>query len=644
MKNIYLVQANNVYGTERKSVYIPYAAGCIQAYCMQNSIIASNCKFAKIIYTRELGEKVISKLDKPYMVLFSSYVWNMEYNLDLAKKIKEVYPSCYITFGGHSISPDGENLKNYPFIDFLTHRFGEEPTAGLLQNLLLNKDLASVANISYRNSDGEIITTKTEPQTGTDYPSPYLTGVFDEILKDDIDFSAIFETNRGCPNSCSFCDWGSLKSKVRLFPMDRVYKEIDWFAKNKIEFIFCADGNFCLFDRDNEITDYVVKCKNLYGYPKVFRVCFTKNKFEQVFNIGVKFFNAGLDKAQTLSFQSMDQNVLRNIGRKNISTELFRNLMKRYNELNISTFSELILGLPGETYETFCSGMCNLIDNGQHFAINVYPCELLPNAEMAQKEYMEKFGIKSTRVPFKAIHTNALQKKDSVTEYSVYITATNTMNDSEWADAMLFASYVQALHNLGLLRATAIFFRYELSVDYVDFYKAIINFSKNEGNGVLNRVYKKIRKLCSGITSGTNEFVAVCDGLGDILWGFDELVFLEFYKDLKEFYQEIYNCFNDLINGNDAAEQLFEYQYNIIKKIGIKNVCIKSDYNFYDYYKNIYLNQYSPLKKEAIEITLCDDKHTDSFETFAKEAVWYGRNRRVTDYTSNCYNAKITRK
>ena len=175
------------------------------------------------------------------------------------------YPECFITFGGHNITPDGKDLEKYSYIDFLTHRFGEEPTEGILESLALKSDLNCVANISFRNVNGEIITTKNEPQTGDDYPSPYLTGVFDEILKDDIQFSGLFESNRGCPNRCAFCDWSSLKSKVRLFPMKRVLAEIDWFVEHKIEYIYCTDGNFCLFDRDAEIADYIVECKEKYG-------------------------------------------------------------------------------------------------------------------------------------------------------------------------------------------------------------------------------------------------------------------------------------------------------------------------------------------------------------------------------------------
>lgn len=641
MKNVYFVQANNVYGTEVKNTYIPYSVGCIQAYCQKNEIISSEYRFGKFIYTREAPEKVIELLDNPFMVLFSCSVWNTEYNKTVAKAIKEAYPSCLITFGGHNVSNNENYLRDNDFIDFLTHRFGEEPTEGILESLATGKSLDEIPNISYRNEAGEIVTTAYAPQTGTDYPSPYLEGTFDEILKDDIVFSALFETNRGCPNSCSFCDWGSLKSKVRLFPMERVFAEIDWFVEHKIEFVFCTDGNFCLFNRDEEIADYIVHCKNTYGYPKMFRVCFTKNKFDFVFDIGTKFFKNGLDKAQTLSFQSMNEQVLKNVGRKNISTEKFRELMLKYNEINISTFSELILGLPGETYETFCEGVNILIENGQHYAINIYPCELLPNAEMGQKAYQEKFGIKSTRVPFKLIHSNEGQKKDDIVEYSEYITSTDAMSEEEWAKSLLFASYIQGLHNLGLLRALAIYYRHEHNLSYNDFYNKLLSYSKESKGTLLNTVYERISKLCLGIISGSNELVATCEGLGDVLWGFDELIFLEFYKNLEVFYKEVKECFKGIDENDDVVDALFKYQLDIIKKIGVEHPVISSEYDFYSYFNSIFLGGYEKLVKNKTTIAVEDGVVVKDIHEFAREIVWYGRNRRATDYTSTNY--KVTK-
>lgn len=638
MKKIYFVQANDVYGTVKKSVYIPYATGCIQAYCQKNETVASCYNFGKFIYTKAPFDMVLAQLDNPFMVMFSCSVWNTQYNKELAKKIKKNFPECLILFGGHNISPDGTDLKENDYIDILVHRFGEEPVCRILEALAKGEAISGVPNISLRTENGEIITTEYEPQTATEYPSPYLEGTFDEILKDDISFSALFESNRGCPNSCSFCDWSALKTKVRLFPMERVYAELDWFVKNKIEYIYCVDANFCLFDRDADIADYVVSCKEKHGYPKVFKAFFTKNRFNFVFDVSTRFFNSGLDKAKTISFQSMNPEVLANVGRKNISVDFFRDLMKKYDEMNISTLSELILGLPGETYESFCDGVSSLIENGQHYAINIYPCELLPNSQMGQKQYRETFGIKTTRVPFKLIHSNESDKSDGVTEYSDYITSTYSMSEDDWVRSLIFSNYIQGLHNLGLLRAVAIYCRNEFDINYAVFYNKLLSYSREKEGSLLNLVYSKIEKLCRGIISKENEMVSVCEDYDDILWGFDELIYLEFFKKLKEFYAQVKSFVELEFGKGEIIDALFAYQYDIIKKAGIKDVKITSEYDFYKYFSNIFANSYEPLKKEKTTLELTDENPVNTLVDYAREVVWYGRNRRVPDYTGGNYS------
>lgn len=639
-KNVYFVQASDIYGTDKKNVYIPYAVGCIQAYCLKNQTILENYNFGKFIYTKEPVENVVSKLENPFMVLFSCSVWNMEYNKALARAIKKEFPACLITFGGHNVSSDGSELQKYDFVDYITHRFGEEPTEGLLISLATDKNLNNVANLSFKDDTGNIITTPYESQKGTDYPSPYLEGTFDEILKDGIGFSALFESNRGCPNACTFCDWSELGTKVRLFSMDRVKAEILWFADHKIEYVYCVDANFCLFDRDAEIANFVVECKEKYGYPEVFRVFFTKNRFDFVFDVSTKFFNSGLDKAKTVSFQSMDEQVLKNIGRKNISVDFFKNLMVKYKEMNIDTTSELILGLPGETYESFCNGINSLIENGQHFAINIYPCELLPNSRMGQKAYKEKYKIKSTKVPFKLIHSIDSKSPQNITEYSEYITSTYSMNETQWVKALLFANFVQSLHNLGLLRAVAIYVCNEYTTSYADFYNKLIEWSGEKQSSVLNCIYSRTEKLCRGIISGDNEMFATFEKTVDILWGFDELIYLEAFERIQEFYEEVKDFVNYYFDKNEIIDSLFEYQFAIIKKIDLQNIIIESDYDFYSYFNNIFSNNYMPLEKKRIRLNACDDKPVRTFNDYAREVVWFGRNRKATDYTAGNYNLK----
>ncbi len=642
MKNLYFVQVNDIYAGARDNTYIPYAAGCIEAYCLQSSsLIAAEYAFGKIIYRRSNIGAIVSGMQDPFMVLFSCSVWNTQFNLALARAVKEAFPSCYITFGGHHVSSDDSYLETYPFLDFMTHREGEESTAMLLEHLATGADLSDIPNISYRDADGQIVTTQYVPQTGTDYPSPYLTGVFDDILQDDIDFSILLETNRGCPNACAYCDWGTLKSKVRLFPLERVFAEIDWVVQHKIDFIYCTDANFCLFGRDNRIVDYIIGCNQAYGFPKFFHVNFTKNRQEFVFDVSSKMVRCGLAKAQTIALQSMCPEALKNVGRRNISVEHYQYLLQQFAQNNIATYSELILGLPGETYDSFCEGICALLENGQHFAINVYPCELLPNSEMGSKMYRERFRIGSTRVPFRIMHATYMEDPNAITEYAEFITSTYSMHRDKWADSLLFASYIQGLHTLGLLRAVAIYLRFAYSISYLRFYRELTAYSAAHSELFLGQLYARILSLCKGVVTGENEFVCRCEDTDNILWGFDELVFLYAYKELGMFYQEISDWITQTFGRIEVLPEIVAYQRDIIKKIDQPTVQIRASYDFYSFFRHVYLNDPIPLQKKEIVLEIRDAHPVHSFAQLARETVWYGRNRRESDYTSGFYPVEV---
>lgn len=636
-KNIYFVQANPVYSENDKNVYIPYATGCIAAYAWADEKVRASFTLGRFIYTREEIETSVASLISPFLAAFSCSVWNMEYNKAFAKKLKEIFPKCIVLFGGHHVSPDSSTLADCQSADILVHGAGEETFRNILLALIEKRPLNEIPNISYRTPDGTVFKTKRESQQTSDYPSPYLEGYFDEILKDDIRFSAIIETNRGCPNNCAFCDWGDLKTKVRLFPMDKVEMELNWIADKKIEYIYCGDANFGLFDRDEKITDIIINFKKSKGYPKKFRVCFTKNRSEFVQKISKKLSDSNIDKSQTLSFQSLSPVVLENIGRNNLDLSHFKHLMALYNQAGISAVSELILGLPGETYESFCEGMCMLLECGQHNSITVYPCELLPNSIMGSPGYIEKHGLKSVKTPYYQIHCDTAQYGNEIPEYSEIVVATNTLSMDKWVRTVLFSCYVQALHNLGLTRAVSVFLRYEKEISYLEFYSALLSFFEHAKGNLVNRVFNDVYELANGVARGKNAWVSKIEKFGNITYGFEEIIFLELASDLDKFFDEIRSFFSKFCIKEKLLENLLYYQKNIIKSLNRKEIVLDLNYDFYGYFNNIYTGAYAPLKKAENKLKILDNKMVADWVDYAREIVWYGRREEATLYTGSKY-------
>ena len=317
--------------------------------------------------------------------------------------------------------------------------------------------------------------------------------MFDPLLEKypDLEFLSVLETNRGCPYQCAYCDWVTDK-RMRFFPLERVKAEIRWLGEHRIAYCFCGDSNFGMFERDVEIAEYLVQTKREFGFPEVFRPCYEKNSADRVFQICSILNREGMDKGATLAYQTLSEVALKNIGRKNLTMEHFSGLVKRYNEAGIPAYSELILGLPGETLESFCRGVCRLLESGQHNSLSVYHCEMLPNAPMADPAYIKKYGIQVMKVGFNHIHS-APEQDEEVPEYSYLIRATASLPPEDWVKANLFSVCVQCFHALGVLRFFAIYLYTEQHVSYYRFYTDLLSFIM-EGTGLLHDLWAQFRE------------------------------------------------------------------------------------------------------------------------------------------------------
>ena len=87
--------------------------------------------------------------------------------------------------------------------------------------------------------------------------------------------------------------------------------------------------------------------------------------------------------------QSLDPVTLHNIKRDNISLQTYDTLQKLFTKNNVTTYSDLILALPGETFDSFTGGVSNLIQNGQHNRIQFNNLSILPNSEIGESKYQK---------------------------------------------------------------------------------------------------------------------------------------------------------------------------------------------------------------------------------------------------------------
>ncbi len=619
-KNIYLVQAGCLYGN---TYYLPYAVGMLIAFASADERIKEKYDFKRIIYSLEDIDESINSLENPYFVGFSNSIWNYSYNLEYAKKLKEAYPDCIIEFGGHHVPPTTEFLDKYDYIDVLVHRKGEEAFRDVLLALDESGDFSKIPNISYRLPDGKPVQTEESKITISDYPSPYLTGVFDDILKtDEYRFSCVLETNRGCPYNCCYCDWGELNSKVRLFPLEKVFAELDWMAEHKMEFVYCVDANFGMFERDELIAQKLVELKETAGYPNRLQVSYAKNESDRVFRINKLLADHGIGKGATLAMQSLEPSVLKNIGRVNITNEEYSRMIARYRDAGISTYTELILGLPGETLDSFSHGLCEVLELGQHSSVSAYYCELLPNSTLADEKYLEKYKIKTVTTSLNQYHCESMD--DVLSGHSSIVVGTDTMSVEDWIRANEFSTCVQSFHHFGIMQCVAMYVRKELGISYYDFYSALYKYV-TETESFLKPVFKMVSDTLQNFVDGKGGLTYQNDIFGKITYPLEEAVFLLCLYDSKRFYDEMKKFASEYIKDEAFLQELFRYQQAVVLRPEKYDFTQEFNFEFSDYFDAILRNSSIDLKEEKVRYRFYTPFKTPDWIEYAKEIIWYGR-------------------
>ena len=104
-----------------------------------------------------------------------------------------------------------------------------------------------------------------DPDSTSEYaiPTPYTDGIFDNILKQDKNIAVAFETNRGCPYHCSFCDWGGVaRSKITKLADEDVQDTIKHILSfDNVQRLEILDANFGIFERDVKIVQEIIEHK-----------------------------------------------------------------------------------------------------------------------------------------------------------------------------------------------------------------------------------------------------------------------------------------------------------------------------------------------------------------------------------------------
>jgi len=469
MSNIIsFVQVNFQQGPkELNAYYLPYTAGVILAYVLKQN---PDWKLDQLIWRRDPIEDTAQKLRHSDVVGFSTYVWNHQYNYALARRVKELNPNCLIVAGGPEVAIEDPDLfvKN-PWMDVAIKMEGELVFSDLLKKY--QTDLLTVPGLIV-NCQGRAVDTGDSSRISNldQLPSPYLTGLFDQLVKDypDVIWNATLETNRGCPYQCTFCDWGSLTyNKVKQFSLERVFRELEWIGEH-CGFVTITDANFGMFvERDNSIISKLIEVQLRWRRLDNFSMTWAKNQKNEVVDIVRRLVNESPTASQglTVSVQSMDEGVLDIIKRRNLNQHKIEEIFKLCDQHNIPVHTEIILGLPGETERSWRNNFWRLFRAGNHTGISVLHAQLLENAEMNIKQ-RKFYKLDAVDV---YDYMSGSYSNGEIEESIEVVVGTRDIPREQMLDLMVWNNFIQTFHINGLTTYIARYFARH-DIDYSVFY------------------------------------------------------------------------------------------------------------------------------------------------------------------------------
>lgn len=297
----------------------------------------------------------------------SHYLWNHAFLIKQLSNVRnQLKPGLKVIAGGPSIDANNNKsfFESHPYINYAVYGAGEQAFADILNHLVCNKPLIAfnTSNCAWKNN-------KTGQTIVADYKfvkmietSPFVhnkkffTEMISELKKTNSKIWLPYTLTRGCPYSCTFCDWNSGFGNKVSRRKNTFQQEIDLFQELEITDIYLSDANVGQYEEDVKMIEYFAQ-KNLQENAN-FHIGGNFSKLKKENNLKIFHIMSQsklVKKTLNFSIQDTNQDVLNNINRPDVGWEVHcamaDELRAKYPHLIIK--AQLIYGLPGQTPESW---------------------------------------------------------------------------------------------------------------------------------------------------------------------------------------------------------------------------------------------------------------------------------------------------
>jgi radical SAM superfamily enzyme YgiQ (UPF0313 family) len=306
----------------------------------------------------------------------SAYLWSFPTFVEVARRTRARRPDTTVIFGGPSARPEMFALAPFaPFsteVDALVLGEGEEVIVDLLQMRDRGRDaLRAVPGLAVFGRRGWEQTPERPLPQLDGLPSPYQMGLVPQ------GYSAHLETFRGCPLSCSFCQWGDLSTTTRIFSKEYLIRELEAFARIGACGAIIVDAALNLNPR---------AFRNLFAAEREVGFLRTAHFNTEIYpshmtDDHLAFLEMVEADSVGIGLQSYDKEVLKRVERP-FQEERFERVVHDVARIVPDATVEIIVGLPGDNPDSFR----RTLERARKLpvCVRVFRCVVLPNALMSR--------------------------------------------------------------------------------------------------------------------------------------------------------------------------------------------------------------------------------------------------------------------
>ncbi len=379
MKEIILVGINSRYA--HTSIGLRYLYANLKGLQERTEIL----EFVINENAQTLAEKILDH--KPKIVAIGVYIWNAMDVHNLIEVIKKVSPQTEIIIGGPEVSYEPFRV-DFDGADFIVQGEGEISFYELCRDILA------------KQAPTKRIIKATMPNL-KEIQLPYKH--YSEM---DVAHRYIYvEASRGCPFECEFC-LSAIDEKVRTFDIDLLLEEFDILWERGARNFKFIDRTFNLnIKLANKLMDFFLAKEGEYSLH--FEVI--PDHFPEGLKSRIVQFSPAVLQLE-VGIQTLNEEILDNINRRMNLDKVKENISYLENETNAHIHLDLLVGLPGESLESFGDNL-NRLTKMTHAEIQIGILKKLSGTTLDRHDKM--FGmVYSDKPPYDIVKNDLLSFKE----------------------------------------------------------------------------------------------------------------------------------------------------------------------------------------------------------------------------------------